>query len=346
MSFILPAQNYPKNFGKQASPVSSTHYFCNVTHHGLATLQATSFNPLNSKYVVYFGGNGQDCLNPDFIHYQLIQDKNRNYVFWNYPNVISSQGEVKSPKDLIQAGYLQVMRVIEQGISAEDICLNGASLGGGVAIAVARRLYKEGHYVDLEIDRSFASLSLTVSAPIDRELKEQTYISMALGFGLIGMTLGALVAGIIATFGGFFGQSIEHYIHLIGSFIGAGIAIVTGLALGLLGGIIGFGLSRLNMNYQLPLLPFIRAFLVVTSCEMDSVYEMKRLIEASKKASRRPHIQVVNTWDDEVIVKEASLIRGLDVGIENASKRIDFTWYKTGGHNAMLNKAHIFTPVF
>ncbi|WP_133136379.1 hypothetical protein [Legionella rowbothamii] len=92
------------------------------------------------------------------------RDLQTNVIGFNYRNVGRSQGQVKFMCHLIIDGIAQVQRVLDQGVSPENITLNGLSIGGGIATCVAWYFHRQGKKVNLFNDRSFASsLKLVLS---------------------------------------------------------------------------------------------------------------------------------------------------------------------------------------
>lgn len=85
------------------------------------------------------------------------RDLQTNIIGFNYRNVGRSQGQVKFMRHLIVDGIAQVQRLLDQGVSPENITLNGLSIGGGIATGVAWYFHQQGKTVNLFNDRSFAS---------------------------------------------------------------------------------------------------------------------------------------------------------------------------------------------
>ncbi len=92
------------------------------------------------------------------------RDLQTNVIGFNYRNVGRSKGQVQLMTQLIIDGIAQVQRLLDQGISPENITLNGLSIGGGVATCVAWYFHQQGLKVNLFNDRSFSSsLKLVLS---------------------------------------------------------------------------------------------------------------------------------------------------------------------------------------
>ncbi|MDR3503968.1 MAG: hypothetical protein P4L79_15470 [Legionella sp.] len=95
------------------------------------------------------------------------RDLQTNVIGFNYRNVGRSQGQVKFMCHLIIDGIAQVQRLLDQGVSPENITLNGLSIGGGVATCVAWYFHQQGKKVNLFNDRSFASSLKLVLSHVD-----------------------------------------------------------------------------------------------------------------------------------------------------------------------------------
>ncbi|USQ13611.1 hypothetical protein J2N86_13145 [Legionella lytica] len=92
------------------------------------------------------------------------RDLQTNVIGFNYRNVGRSQGQLQFMCHLIIDGIAQVQRLLDQGVSPENITLNGLSIGGGIATCVAWYFHQQGQKVNLFNDRSFASsLKLVLS---------------------------------------------------------------------------------------------------------------------------------------------------------------------------------------
>ena len=148
----------------------------------------------SAKYIVYFGGNGEDCMALTELQKHVPNRDNANLVFWNYPGVGNSGLPSHSSEDLYQAGYSVVKDYIDIGISPDNITLNGWSLGGHVASEVARRLYREGYFVDLYVDRSFSSVSAVIPEVIHAHSDQDSKILLS---SLLSVTaLMTMIAGL------------------------------------------------------------------------------------------------------------------------------------------------------
>ena len=147
---------------------------------------------------------------------------------------------------------------------------------------------------------------------------------------------------------------IDNAVNLIGSIVGGAIAI-TGLVAGSIAGLI-FGLLLsiqllwTDKPITMPMTPAFSAALHSSCCEIDSVKEMHRLLKAGNQVENetkeQPKISVINVVDDEVINVDASLSMGLgfkpkkQLDDENRplKEKINFFWYRRGGHGGVLHE--------
>lgn len=145
---------------------------------------------------------------------------------------------------------------------------------------------------------------------------------------------------------------IENTVNLISSIVGGAIA-VGGLVAGSLAGLIFGALLSIQLLWTdkpltMPMTPAFRAALYSSCCEMDSVSEMHRLLNADNKpeniTKEQPKISVTNVIDDEVIDVAASLSIGLGLKPGKPSddenrplkEKVTSFWYRSGGHNGEL----------
>lgn len=196
--------------------LTDTHSFTPLFVEGLETLEARHNHNL-PEYEITFCGNGQDAMKMDIAKDRINANPNKNHLFWNYPGVGSSKGAVRCEEDLFRAGYLQVRRLLEKGILAKNITLYGYSLGGSVAVHVARQLRDEGHLVNITLDRSFADAARVMPISITNQFAEAwipstdendvnkkilpllPIVSSVISLALAGIFLGTVLAGLIAS---------------------------------------------------------------------------------------------------------------------------------------------------
>lgn len=110
--------------------------------------------------------------------------RNQNYINWikdfnysaeaigctvigfNYRGVDYSKGLVWTQENMIKDALSQVQRLLDLGAKAENIGLEGMSLGGAVATIAAGRLHGKGFKVKLFNERSFQSIPRLVTGYI------------------------------------------------------------------------------------------------------------------------------------------------------------------------------------
>ena len=319
-------------------------YTYNVHHaNDIETIELTK-KKVTENYEIYFAGADQDATAQHSLVYRTqnlsehsgFADKERNFIFWNYPGVGANESCNLS---LCEAGYKQVKYLIDtKKITAEKIILHGKSLGGAVAIQVAELLYKEGFYVNLEIDRSFSKLSSAAAKMIEPDLriyKLQVLINSILVFSMWGALLGILIAGWIAR--------LECTPAMIlGSLLGGIIAAVGALLTALLGCICGIILSLQYLWTCEPITcqlePACRYVLSALSWEMDSVSKLKD-IEKSLNVHTPPKIEIINTKKDSIIPLDVSLIAGLEL-LKIAA--FSLSKYNYGGHILAVSQEEIY----
>ena len=147
---------------------------------------------------------------------------------------------------------------------------------------------------------------------------------------------------------------IDNAVNLMGSIIG-GIIAVSGLVAGGLAGLVFGALLSIQLLWTekpltMAMTPAFSAALYSSCCEMDSVSEMHRLLNADNKPKNRtkeqPKISVTNAIDDEVINLAASLSIGLGLNPGKPSddknrplkEKITSFWYRSGGHTGELDE--------
>lgn len=342
---------------------------------GIEKLELTAKSN-SKKYSMIFAGNAQDAMHLDYINATSSNDKNRNYVFWNYPGVAGSNG-IPTARDLIDAGVGQVKILLQKGVNAEDITLDGHSLGGAVAIQVAMKLYQEGEFVNLNVDRSFASVALFVPGKLEEFNLYGPLISSFVFFGIAGLSIGigfaAIMSGLaknikasLNVFGlSYLGFVLDKFIGVTSSIIG-GLIAVAGLIAGSIVGICIGSILKLqnvftNNPYTLPMQLAFSIALNLACCEMNSSDTLRTLLNLTERASNKPKVSVVTTMQDEVIPFSASLqnaivgdithnsIIDMSDGDETSALKpsqqtkstVIFTQYNKGSHNDVLNSDDI-----
>lgn len=126
----------------------------------------------HQKYILYFVGNG---MRYEEITHEMKEDARNiqaNVVGFNYRNVGQSRGIVRSRDDLVTDGIAQVQRLLDAGVSPQNITLKGHSLGGGIATLVAQHFHQLEKPLNLFNGRSFSSLTNFVVGHIRLERNE------------------------------------------------------------------------------------------------------------------------------------------------------------------------------
>lgn len=113
------------------------------------------------KYVINFNGNAEFAA--DKITSSVDEANKLGYVAiaFDYPGVMNDGAKAKNTKQLVEAGKAQVQQLLDQGVPASSIVLDGHSMGGAVATLVAAHFHdqKPPQQVFLINDRSFSKLS-------------------------------------------------------------------------------------------------------------------------------------------------------------------------------------------
>ncbi|MFJ1268550.1 hypothetical protein ACD661_08295 [Legionella lytica] len=120
--------------------------------------------PSHQTFIINFNCNFKAYEQSLVEMQENARDLQTNVIGFNYRNVGRSQGQVKFMCHLIIDGIAQVQRLLDQGVSPENITLNGLSIGGGIATCVAWYFHQQEIKLNLFNDRSFASsLQLVLS---------------------------------------------------------------------------------------------------------------------------------------------------------------------------------------
>lgn len=113
----------------------------------------------DKKYIINLVGNGgcyEEIINTmkedaDALH--------ANVVGFNLRGVGQSTGRAKSKENLVTDGIAQVQRLLDRGVSPQNIILKGHSLGAGIASLVADHFHKIEKPINLFSSRSFSSIT-------------------------------------------------------------------------------------------------------------------------------------------------------------------------------------------
>lgn len=278
----------------------------------------------NPKHHLYFAGNAEDSMSVYSAYKMIKRDPTVNYTLWNYPGVGASAGN-SSVQSLVAAGVEQVKQLIKDGVKVENITLDGYSLGGAIAIQVAKQLYAEGIFVNLQLDRTFASNSAFVPGHIDSRGLNNPLISTTVTCGALGLSLGIGFAALAKLIGvslnvvftaigmSSLGSALDYSIDKLGSLIG-GIIMVAGLiSFTVVGACIGTLLSAQYFVADEPwTAPMDFAFkfaLKLANCELDSFSAFNDVLNTLNVNQREHEINVITTLDDSIIPYYASLQR-------------------------------------
>ncbi|WP_304607458.1 alpha/beta fold hydrolase [Legionella sp. MW5194] len=115
--------------------------------------------PQYQKYIINLLGNGmcyEEIIGEMREDAQALQ---ANVVGFNLRGVRQSQGKPKSKNDLVTDGIAQVQRLLDQGVSPQNITLKGHSLGAGIASLVAQHFHQLGQPINVFNSRSFSSIT-------------------------------------------------------------------------------------------------------------------------------------------------------------------------------------------
>ncbi|WP_298624550.1 alpha/beta fold hydrolase, partial [uncultured Legionella sp.] len=116
-------------------------------------------DPQYQKYIINLVGNGM-CY--EHIIDDIKEDAKvlkANVVGFNLRGVGQSTGKAKSKEDLVTDGIAQVQRLLDQGVSPQNITLKGHSLGAGIATLVAQHFHQLGQPINLFNSRSFSNIT-------------------------------------------------------------------------------------------------------------------------------------------------------------------------------------------
>lgn len=183
---VLPAQYWHCNIGKTTEKNRFAHQGelslkkHTVMTHDRAQLdtltvvhpEQETLDPKYQKYMINFVGNAMcyEEIIPDMI--KEAHAHQVNVVGFNFRGVAHSIGTAKSSNDLVIDGIAQVQRILDKGVSPQNIILNGHSLGAAVASLVAHHFHQQSIPVNVFNDRSFSTITNVVVGAI--RLKRDT----------------------------------------------------------------------------------------------------------------------------------------------------------------------------
>lgn len=173
-SMVLPAQHIDFSClaisDDTVSQYNEGNLVCNkhtiITHDG-AHLDTFEVNyrspkpiaPNNQKYIINLVGNGasyEGIINEMKRDAKMLQ---AHVVGFNLRGVGQSTSKAKSKDDLVTDGIAQVQRLLDQGISPQNITLKGHSLGASIATLVTQHFHQLGKPINLFNSRSFSNIT-------------------------------------------------------------------------------------------------------------------------------------------------------------------------------------------
>lgn len=127
-----------------------------ITHDGACLdtreIQHTSQQNNASQDQTYIINFVSDDRCYEDIFDEMEKDANNlktNVVGFNYRGVNHGTDKAQSSDDLVIDGIAQVQRLLDKGVSPQNITLKGDSLGGAVATLVAQHFHQSGHPINL-----------------------------------------------------------------------------------------------------------------------------------------------------------------------------------------------------
>ncbi|MBS0638172.1 MAG: alpha/beta hydrolase fold domain-containing protein, partial [Verrucomicrobia bacterium] len=126
------------------------------------TLLATEKPMEERKVLVYFLPNyvlWQEKI-ADLDEYRNEYDA--DVICCNYRGCNSGDAFPANVHDLVNDGLLMVQKLLDKGVKPENIVVDGYSLGGGIALAVAAKLAQNGIAVNGVNERSFRSIEAVI----------------------------------------------------------------------------------------------------------------------------------------------------------------------------------------
>ncbi|KTD44656.1 protein SidB [Legionella quateirensis] len=171
-SLVLPAQDNAYSTWKYRDPsrFNTDQISCKrhtvVTHDGaeLDTFEIKlksqkQVDPKYQKYIINFVGND---MGYEHIVDEMRQDAvelDANIVGFNLRGVGMSTSRALSKDDLVTDGIAQVQRLLDKGVSPQNITLKTFSLGAGVGSLVAYHFHQLGQPINIFNSRSFSNIT-------------------------------------------------------------------------------------------------------------------------------------------------------------------------------------------
>ena len=162
-SFQGNLKKFRKKWSEQPITISDEYRVKTEDGASLSTIKIQrndqSKQPCDQVYIIFFNGNCTAYERNLFTMANHAQKLKANAIGFNYRNVSSSTGTVRSKDDLVRDGIAQVQHLLNQKVKPENIFLHGYSLGGAIATLVAARFCKDNKTVNLYNDRSFSTMA-------------------------------------------------------------------------------------------------------------------------------------------------------------------------------------------
>lgn len=174
-----------------------------ITHDGalLDTLEMSyspPSEPADQLYIIHLTGNGM-CYESSIA--EMKEDATTlkaTVIGFNFRGVGQSRGKVRSKEDLVTDAIAQVQRLLDKGVSPQNITLKGFSLGAGIATLATLHFHQQKKPIYLFNNRSFSSITNFLVGHI-RQLKrnESGWIEPGYQESVGGVILGWLAKPII-----------------------------------------------------------------------------------------------------------------------------------------------------
>ncbi len=149
------------------------------------------------KYIISFVGNASAYENTIDDMQGDAQALQCNVVGFNFRGVNHSSGRAKSKDDLVTDGIAQVQRLLDQGVSPQNITLKGNSLGAGIASLVAHHFHQQDKPVNIFNCRSFSSITNFLVGQI-RTSDSETGHQESLGKKILGWILKPIIKVLVS----------------------------------------------------------------------------------------------------------------------------------------------------
>jgi hypothetical protein len=169
---VLPAQDIDFSHADIEDPVYLDTERLTHERHTIVTSDGAELDTLEIKhaaqkdteaqyqrYIISFVGNASAYENTVDDMQNDAEALQCNVVGFNFRGVNHSSGRAKSKDDLVTDGIAQVQRLLDQGVSPQNITLKGNSLGAGIASLVAHHFHQQEKPVNIFNCRSFSSIT-------------------------------------------------------------------------------------------------------------------------------------------------------------------------------------------